>query len=181
MARRLFLLAVVLAACRPEADQATSGTNKDSVRSVETLPDTTRPEPPTPFDAAHAVFDTTEPPQTVVEIPPTPRPLPRPAPRPAPPLPTPRAPAGSCDVRATEGYCFAYTGDGWTPESARAQCASAPDAAFTAAACPTADQIATCTFERDSAPGREIVYSYYAPYDPTLAALACPGTFARIE
>ena len=178
MARRLLLLALALAACRSDADQG--GPPEPALRPVPHSFDTARAVPPTPFDAAETVFDTTEPPEAVVQIPPTP-PRPPAPPRPAPAPPTPRGPAGSCDVRETEGYCFAYTGDGWTPEAARAQCATAPDAAFSTGACPTADRIATCAFERESAPGRGLLYTYYAPYDPTLAALACPGTFGRIE
>ena len=139
------------------------------------------------FDPADVVFEPVpdEPPPAVVEIPPRPAPPPSPAPRllpaPAPPPAAPR-PSGSCDVRASEGFCLAFTGDGWTPAAARAQCDAAPDAAFGAAACPLADRIATCTFERPSAPGREIVYTYYAPYDPALAELACSdGAFTRLD
>ncbi len=181
MGRRLLLLALAVAACQSEPPQ----------RPPETAPPeptagTTRVlgPPPTPFDAAEVVFDTTEPPEIVVQIPPRPAPPSRPpSPRPV-PAPSPAPPRGSsgrCDVRATESYCFTYTGEAWTPESARAQCDAAPDASFASGTCPTEGRIATCTFERESAPGREIVYTYYAPYDPTLAALACPGLFARIE
>ena len=84
-------------------------------------------------------------------------------------------------MRPTEGYCFAFTGETWTPSAARSQCGAAPDAAYTPAACPLAGRVATCTFERPSQPGREIVYTYYAPYDPRLAELACPGAFVRVE
>ena len=84
-------------------------------------------------------------------------------------------------MRTTEGYCFAFTGESWTPSAARSQCAAAPDAAYAPATCPLDGRVATCTFERPSQPGREIVYTYYAPYDPRLAELACPGTFARVE
>ena len=184
MVRRFVALSLVLAlvgcgdesASRADAPDAT-GASTDSARAAQrTAP------PPTPFDAATAVFDTIEPPEQTVEIPPPPAPPPRQGPRPTPPAPPPpRGPAGSCDVRQSEGYCFAYTGEGWTPETARAQCASAPEAAFATSACPLDGRIATCTFERPSAPGRELVYTYYAPYDPTLAELACPGTFSRIE
>lgn len=179
--RLVLLLALAVAACQSGPDRP-PGPDAPT-QAPPPRPDTgRRAAPPTPFDAAQAVFDTTEPPETVVEIPPLPPPpAPEPDPRPTPPSPVPRGPAGNCDVRRTEGFCFTYTGDGWTPETARAQCASAPDAAFSAGACPTTARIATCTYTRDSAPGREIVYTYYSPYDPTLAALACPGTFERIE
>ena len=141
------------------------------------------------------VFDTTEPPEVVVQIPkpepdpprpavePDPEPPPRPRPpRPRPPPPPPRGgPSGSCDVRATEGYCFAYTGAGWTPASARANCDGAPSATFGPGACPLADRIATCAFRRPSEPDREILYTYYAPADLLMAELACPGTFTVVE
>ena len=182
--RLALLLLLAVAACQSGPDRPRRPTEVDTPGSPSAIrPDTTRrAPPPTPFDAAEAVFDTTEPPETVVEIPPAPPPpAPPPDPRPGPPSPVPRGPAGNCDVRRTEGFCYTYTGDGWTPETARAQCASAPDATFSAGACPTTARIATCTHTRDSAPGREIVYTYYSPYDPTLAALACPGAFERIE
>ena len=138
--------------------------------------------PPTPFDAAPIVFDTTEPPEQVVQIPnrPTPTP-PDPEPEPSPPPPPDAGPSGSCDVRASEGFCFAYTGSGWTPQSARAHCADAPNATFSGGSCPLRDRIATCTFRRPSDPSRELVYSYYEPYDLGLAELACPGTFTRVR
>ena len=183
MARRLSLLVLLaVAACQSGPDRPRGAPEADDLDQADAAPETARvAPPPTPFDAAEAVFDTTEPPETVVEIPPPPPRRPDPEPRPAPPTPVPQGPAGSCDVRRTEGYCFTYTGDGWTPEAARVQCGGAPDGSFATGACPTTARIATCTFTRDSAPGREIVYTYYSPYDPTLAALACPGTFERIE
>jgi hypothetical protein len=127
------------------------------------------------------VFDTTEPEAPVVHIPPRPRPAP---PLPA-PLRPPPAPAGglsgSCDVRATESYCFAYTGAAWTRAAAEQHCGDAPASSFSAGACPAADRVAVCTFRRSDDPAREIVYTYYAPYDVGLAELACPGEFERVE
>ena len=84
-------------------------------------------------------------------------------------------------MRGTEGYCFAYTGDGWTPRSARAHCDGATDAAFQPGSCPLAGRIATCAYARPDVPDREIVYTYYEPFDPALAELACPGTFTRLR
>lgn len=162
----------------------------------ETAPD--RPAPPALEGGGSAVvFDTTEPPEVVVRIPeaappqgPAPsesqdrpeRPPERPRPeRPPPPAPLGRGPSGSCDVRATEGYCFAYTGPGWSPRSARANCAGAPGAAFDPGACPLDGRVATCAFRRASEPDREILYTYYAPADLVLAEIACPGTFTEVE
>lgn len=143
----------------------------------------TRPDSPPPI-----VFDTTEPPEVVVQIPgpsepaPAPRPEPRPEPpRPQPPTPPGGGPSGSCDVRETEGYCFAYTGAGWTPGAAEANCGRAPASAYGPGACPLADRIATCAFRRPSEPDREILYTYYAPADLMMAELACPGTFTVTE
>jgi len=84
-------------------------------------------------------------------------------------------------VRASEGFCFAFTGDAWTADAARTRCQSAPEATFDPGTCPLVGRIATCAYTPPSAPGREIVYTYYAPYDIALAELACPGTFTRIE
>ena len=150
-------------------------------------PPSAPPADPRGGGAATVVFDTTEPPEVVVQIPegPPPRgPQPSPEPRPEPPLPPAPpggGPSGSCDVRATEGYCFTYTGAGWSPRSARANCAGAPAATFGPGACPLADRVATCAFRRPSEPDREILYTYYAPTDLALAELACPGTFTAIE
>ena len=154
------------------------------------------PEPPSATPPASpgrggapVVFDTTEPPEVVVQIPDVPdaapprgpQPSPEPRPEPLPPAPPGGGPSGSCDVRATEGYCFAYTGAGWSPRSARANCAGAPAATFGPGACPLADRVATCAFRRPSEPDREILYTYYAPTDLALAELACPGTFTVVE
>lgn len=143
----------------------------------------------TVFDAAAVVFDTTEPPQqprVLIQEPITPQPRPRgPAP-PPPPAPLPLPPpapdppvAGSCDVRATESYCFTYTGAAWSTGTAEDHCANAPEASFRAAECPVEGRIGTCVFRRGETPSREIVYTYYAPYDLGLARLACPGRFTE--
>ncbi len=169
--------AVALAACEPDAPASSEAAEPAFASSAEA------PEDDESFDASDMVFEPAEPPEAVVQIPPRP-PAPPPLPAPdltPPPLPAPRAQAGSCDVRETEGYCFAYTGDSWSTADARAQCTAAPAARFADAACPLADRVATCTFERPSAPGKEIVYTYYAPYELALAELACPGAFERVD
>lgn len=121
------------------------------------------------FDASPVVFDTVEPP-----------PAAPPPPDEPPDATTASGVSGSCDVRASENFCFAYTGTGWTPRLARTHCGRAPGAAFAASACPSADRIATCEFERPDAPGQTLVYTYYAPYPVELARLACPGTFDEV-
>ena len=177
--RPLLLLAwtasvFALAACGPEP--APPGPTPGPPAPAEIAP-------PTPFDTAPVETDSVEPPEQVVEIPPRPRP--RPAPptiaRPSTPPPLARPASGSCDVREGEGYCFTFTGGGWTAAIAEARCGEAPDAGFRAGRCPVAGRIATCTYAPPSTPDREIVYTYYAPYDPALAELACPGTFTRLD
>ena len=158
-------------------------------RDAETRPSPPREAPvasPAPLASAPdvrpapIVFDTTEPAPPSVEIPVRPPPpAPRPAPPPAPPPPT-TAP-GSCDVRETESFCFAYTGAGWTVDDAEAQCREAPSSRYLTGACPTAGRIATCTFRRPSDPTLEVVYTYYAPHDLGLAEVACPGEFERVR
>lgn len=84
-------------------------------------------------------------------------------------------------MRGTESFCFAYTGSGWTPQTARAHCDAAPATAFAPGTCPLVGRIATCAFARPDAPDREVVYTYYEPFDVDLAELACPGTFTRLR
>ena len=181
MARVALLLAgFAFIGCASEPAEPPRPLHSDAPPARQDPPDAASPMP---FDASDVVFEPAEPPEAVVQIPPKPPPPPPPLPAPnlLPPPPPSRGPSGSCDVRETEGFCFAYTGAGWTPQDARAQCAAAPDARFGPGTCPLADRIATCAFERASAPGREIVYTYYAPYDLALAELACPGTFTRLD
>ena len=196
-------LACTLAACAPDApaparvvaSDARLGTASARVPVSPRLP-AARPASADSLAPAPepVVFDTTEPPEAVRQIAPRPPPgtpaPPPPAPRPpAPRPPAPRPPArgpapagaGSCDVRPAEDYCFAYAGSAWTPEDAGAHCDAAPGASFRAGPCPTSGRIATCTFRRASDPEREIVYTTYAPADPDLARLACPGTFETVE
>ena len=183
MARLLpALVLLTLAGCQPDAPASPAAPDRPDQPPADAQ--RLRDRPPTPFDASDVVFEPAapeEPPEAIVQIPPRPPPPPAPRLLPPPPPPASRGPSGSCDVRASEGFCFTYTGDGWTPQSARAQCDAAPEATFGPGTCPLADRVATCAFERPSAPGREIVYVYYAPYEPALAELACPGTFTRLE
>ena len=182
--RRPLSFAVVLAACAcscgpsseppdasldaPPARPAVSERRSAPVRPLEARP--SRPQTDD-FDARPVEFDTIEPP-----------PVAPPAPPPdEPPPPTASGVSGSCDVRATENFCFAYTGPGWTPSQARAHCGRAPAARFDGGVCPAADRIATCAFERPDAAGQTLVYTYYAPYPVELARLACPGTFEEVQ
>lgn len=89
--------------------------------------------------------------------------------------------AGSCDVRSTEQFCFTYTGEGWSPGAAQEHCGQAPDTDFRTQACPVDKRIATCVFRRDDDPAQEITYTYYEPFDPALAEIACPGEFQLVE
>lgn len=202
MRRSCLLLALGLAACSdasappapaPSAavpdTAATAPPRADTVgtaRPERSPPQPLRSDAPTPFDRAAMVFDTLEPQAPRVAIQPRPDPAPPAAPSPTPrpdplPPPPPAQAPGSCDVRSTESFCFAYTGGGWTDRDARGHCGAAPDSGYRKAGCPEADAIATCRFVRDDAPDREILYTYYAPYALALAELACPGDFERIE
>ncbi len=107
---------------RPPAPGGPSTDPRRPCRPDHPVPPAPRRRPP--FDAAEVVFDTTEPPEQIVQIPPRPAPPPRP---PTPRPPAPHAPDAAsvvgarCRAAATsarsESYCFAYTGDGWTPEA----------------------------------------------------------------
>lgn len=194
------LLVVAGSGCTREpsgAEPSAVSAETDTSESVDLRPEAEGPGPEratprTVFDAANAIFDTLEPPQRPgIEIPdpapprtrPQPRPAPTPVPDPAPPPLPPPSPAppvaGSCDVRGTESYCFTYTGAAWSAASAEEHCDAAPDATYRGAECPAEGRIATCVFRRGEAPSREIVYTYYAPYDLGLARLACPGRFTE--
>ena len=168
--RSLLLLWLLFAACGQ--DTAPPVDAQDELANPPTAPRGADLEPgPSPI-----VFDTTEPPPPVVDIPVRPPP---PEPVPQPPPPPPVAQPGSCDVRQTESFCFTYTGTGWTPEEAEAQCGEAPSSSYRQTACPTANRIGTCIFRRPSDPTLEVVYTYYAPYDVNIAEVACPGEFTR--
>ena len=209
-------LALLLATCTAACGRdAASPRATEAPRTVVAPPEArpARPVPPRrpaatrPTDPAPIVFDTVAPPEAPrAEAPPPPRTAPTrplaatrppvrppvrpsagPEPRTSPPRATPAAPAGSCDVRPAESYCFAYTGPAWTVEAASVNCVGAPGATFRTATCPTAGRIATCTFRRPSEPDRELVYTTYAPANGDLksaldlARLACPGTFEAVE
>ena len=173
VARALLFALVLTAGCGGEA--APSRPPESPPEPFET-PRGADPEPDTP---APVVFDTTEPAPPTVEIPV--RPPPPPMPEPLPPPPPQAEVPGSCDVRGTESFCFAYTGVGWSAEDARDQCREAPASTYRTGACPTSGRIATCIFRRPSDPTLEIVYTYYAPYDLGLAEVACLGEFERIQ
>lgn len=177
-----FTLLLAVAACAPDAETqrppAPVPALRPRVRPLAASRDTSATARPPAPTTTPVVFDTTEPPEAVRQIPAPPRP---PSPPLPPPAPRPSGGSGSCDVRATETYCFSYTGTGWTPENAGANCAAAPSAVFGAGPCPTAGRIATCTFRRSTDPTRELVYTTYAPADLDLARLACPGSFEVVE
>ena len=172
--RAALLVALALAACG-EPDGA-SAERPDVGRTPPAAPRGADIEPDGP---PPVVFDTTEPAPPPVEIPVRPPP-PEPDPSPPPSPPPVVAAPGSCDVRETESFCFAYTGSGWTDADARDQCGEAPASTYRRGACPVAGRVATCTFRRPSDPTLEVVYTYYAPYNLGLAEVACPGEFERV-
>jgi hypothetical protein len=99
----------------------------------------------------------------------------------APPAPVPLGGlVGSCDVRAAEGLCFAFTGPGWTAAAAQAECARAGGGVFQSALCPTDDRVGECVYRPDGDAAREIVSTFYAPMDPLVAEAVCRGTFRAL-
>lgn len=99
----------------------------------------------------------------------------------APPDPVPiLAATGSCDARAVEPLCFAFTGTGWTLASAQAECAASEAGVFLSSPCPTDGRIGECVHRPEGDAAREIVYSFYAPMDPLIAEAVCPGTFRAL-
>lgn len=169
------LAAGALAACGPASETPDAPPSVAAGPRPVAVPPQPMERPQTDtFDAPAVVFDTVV--FDTVEPPPA-RPPPAPAPDGPAEAPPATGPSGSCDVRASEAFCFDYEGAGWSPQAARDHCARAPGAAFSAGACPEADRVGTCTFERPDAPGQTLVYAYYAPYPVDLARLACPGAF----
>jgi hypothetical protein len=95
-----------------------------------------------------------------------------------PPLPAPvLGVVGSCDARGVEPLCFVFSGTGWTPAAAQAECARAEGGVFQSAACPTDDRIGECVYRPEGDAAREIVYTFYAPMEPLIAEAVCRGTF----
>lgn len=84
--------------------------------------------------------------------------------------------AGTCDMRSTESHCMAFTGSGWTANSAQRQCTGT----YQTGACPTANRIGLCIYRPDDDATREIVYTFYEPMDPLLAEGICAGTFRAL-
>jgi hypothetical protein len=89
---------------------------------------------------------------------------------------TVRVAVGSCDVTAVEPVCFAFSGPGWTPAAAQAECANA-GGVYGSAACPTNDRVGECVHRPDGDVAREVVHTFYRPMDTLLAEGICDGTF----
>jgi hypothetical protein len=87
-----------------------------------------------------------------------------------------RVAAGSCDVRAVEPVCFAFSGPGWTPPAAQAECANA-GGVYQSAVCPTEERVGECVHRPDGDVAREVVHTFYRPMEPLIAEAVCEGTF----
>ena len=84
---------------------------------------------------------------------------------------------GSCDLRASEHLCYAFTGLSWTPESAETECSGAIGGTYGPATCPTAERIGECVYQPGGDAEREVTYTFYAPTEPFLAEARCNGVY----
>ena len=87
----------------------------------------------------------------------------------------------ACDARSSFGFCYEFTGTGWTDMEAQSACMSNPDAVFLAEGCPGSDRAATCTLVPQDDPGKEIVYVYYEGADVAEARSTCAGEFEDLR
>lgn len=146
MARLVLLSALVLAACGP--DQPTGGPARPDSAGVSTV-DTTGPSDAPPLDSAGGLQGASGSPPGVT---------------------------ASCDRRSAESMCYAFTGDGWTAQTAQTEC-SGSGSTYRASACPTVGRIGECTYRPDDDAARELVYTFYEPMDPVLAEGICRGVW----
>ena len=158
----LLLALLTLAACRPD-EPAAEQPNADTPPTQESFnTDTEDPTDPLP-DSTDVPLLPDEEPLTDTEVAPVDTPT--------------ETVAGSCDLRASETMCYAFTGSGWTAEAGRTECAAGT---YQAQACPTADRIGECIYQPGGDAAREITYTFYAPMDPLIAEGVCRGTFRRL-
>lgn len=87
----------------------------------------------------------------------------------------------ACDVRASFGFCYEFTGSAWTDMEAENACLSAPEAVFLADGCPQQDRVATCTLVPEEDPGKDQLYVYYEGADLATARDGCAGTFQKVR
>lgn len=88
---------------------------------------------------------------------------------------------GSCDVSAELGYCYDYSGSGWTREMAELDCSLFEDSFFLEDRCPQESRLAYCEFYMQGKSELVIVRHYYQPMDISQAEMSCPGTFFPLE
>ena len=84
---------------------------------------------------------------------------------------------GHCDVRDSDNLCIDFTGSGWTPDNARAECGNAPGSSFRTERCPSGNRVGTCAIHPNGDASLEMVHSFYEPMNPVLAEGICPGRF----
>ncbi|MDX1438639.1 MAG: hypothetical protein R3284_01935 [Rubricoccaceae bacterium] len=84
---------------------------------------------------------------------------------------------GYCDVREADNLCIDFTGEAWTEDGARIECANAPESSFEPDTCPGSNRIGTCVIHPAGDASLEIVHSFYEPMNPVLAEGICPGRF----
>ena len=88
---------------------------------------------------------------------------------------------GSCDVSAELGFCYDYTGNGWTYEMAELDCSISENSLLVEERCPQESRVAYCEFDLQGKPEMAIVYHFYQPMESSMAEMSCPGTFFPIE
>lgn len=82
----------------------------------------------------------------------------------------------SCDASASLGFCYDYTGSGWTSEKIELDCGFVEDNLLQAESCSQESVVATCSFDLQGNPELAIIYYFYQPMELSEAERMCPGT-----
>ena len=97
-------------------------------------------------------------------------------------LPAEASNAGySCDATEMLGFCYNYTGSGWTQEKIELDCGFIEENMLQTELCSSESVVATCNFDLQGNSDLAIVYYFYEPTDLTTAERMCPGTFFPAE
>ncbi len=89
--------------------------------------------------------------------------------------------SASCDATVMLGFCYDYTGPGWTQDKIELDCGIVEENLLQDQPCSQETVVATCNFDLQGNSDLAIKYYFYEPTDLTTAERMCPGTFFPAE